>query len=167
MLRLALDQSIRTTGYAIYEDGKLVQKGHWTIPSSLTLGKRLHMVVDKLNKLHQQFHFDEIDFEDIQLQQGNVETYKKLAYVQAMIVFFCEKYNIPYKILSPSHWRSILKKNYKIIFGRKRQEQKKAAREFVIEYFNFSDEEVTEDECDAICLGLAAQEENKLPKGAF
>lgn len=150
---LALDQSIRVSGYSIFEEQELVSYGHWSIPSSLPLGQRLHMFLEDLDTLNEKYNIDKIAFEDIQMQRGNVETYKKLCYTQAMIIFWCEKHQVPYIILSPSHWRSVIKQKCGKAFGRKREEQKQAAQEFVKEKYGI---EVTEDEADAISLGTAA-----------
>lgn len=161
---LALDQSIRITGYGVFQGNELIKHGHWSIPSNLPLGTRLKHFLINLNTLSSLFQIDKVAFEDIQLQRGNVETYKKLCYTQAMIIFWCEKYNIPYVILSPSHWRSIIKQKYKQSFGRSRQEQKQAALNFIQEYYHL---EVTEDEADAICIGLAAIQEEQQNESAF
>ena len=72
--------------------------------------------------------------------------------------------NIETKELSPSHWRSILKDKYGVKFGRSRADQKKAAQNFVKEHFNIVE---SEDTCDAICLGLAAVNEEKSQLSAF
>lgn len=102
-------------------------------------------------------------FEDIQLQMGNVETYKKLAYVQAITMYWCEKQGIEYHVMSPSHWRKILKDEYDIVWGRKRAEQKQAALNFVENKYG-KDPNITSDSADAICIGLTYQIEHK---GAF
>lgn len=156
---LALDQSIRISGYAIFMTDKIVAYGQWTIPSNLPLGQRLYLFLDQLDGLAATHEITEVAFEDIQMQKGNVETYKKLCYTQAMIIFWCEKHDIPYVVLSPSHWRSIIKQKCGKAFGRKRAEQKAAAQEFVKEKYNIK---ATEDAADAISLGTAAiLEQNK------
>lgn len=98
-----------------------------------------------------EYNFEYVAFEDIQ-KQNNQETYKKLAYVQATVMIWCYNQDIKFTIYSPSHWRKILKETYKVAFGRKREEQKKAAIEF-INYMN--NMIVSSDEADAICIGYA------------
>lgn len=162
---LALDQSIRITGWSIYDDrGKLKECGKWTIPSDLPIGARLERFISYLNDLSENYNINKVFFEDIQMQNGNVETYKKLAYTQAMILYWCEIHNKECEILSPSHWRAVLKQEYKINFGRQRKEQKQAALCFVKEHFG---KEVTEDEADAICLGLAGIITKDIKESAF
>ena len=163
MIYLALDQALQTTGWAIFNDGQLVNHGHFSIPANKPIEQRLLMIMKKLSELENEFEFENLFFEDIQSQQ-NKETYKKLAYVQAAILIWCYNTNHKFTILSPSHWRSILKDKYKINFGRARAEQKKAAQELVRQRFQI---EATEDECDAICIGLAGLIENQKTKSAF
>ena len=67
-------------------------------------------------------------------------------------------------VLAPSHWRSILKSQFGIGFGRSRAEQKKSARGFVKDHYNI---DVSEDEADAICIGIAGIIEKNSKKSAF
>lgn len=164
MRLLALDQASRVTGVAIFDDDKLVKYGTFEIKSNQELGKRLTQFLENLDKLYAAYHFDVIVYEDIQLQMGNVETYKKLAYVQAMILFWCEKHEKNLYCLSPSHWRKILKDKYGMSWGRKRAEQKQTAIDFIQEHYK---KEVDSDTADAICIGCAANIEINKTKSAF
>lgn len=161
---LALDQALKITGYAVFEGKELIDYGTFFIPAHKPIEERLNLVMKHLYELDQKYDFSEVFFEDIQNQQNN-ETYKKLAYVQAVIMIWC--YNKPYKftILSPSHWRAILKQfNNGFSFGRARVEQKQKAIEFVSTYFH---KEVSSDEADAICLGYAGILEREKNKNAW
>lgn len=164
MTLLSLDQSFKTTGFSIFEDDKLVHYGSWTISSNKDLGVRLRSFLDALDKTAKKYDVDEVAFEDIQLQMGNVLTYQRLAYAQAMILYWCETNNVPYVILSPSHWRAVIKDNYGVSFGRKRAEQKQKTQEWVGETYGYSP---TEDEADSIALGTAAILDKKKASSAF
>ena len=164
MRLLALDQASRVTGVAIFDDDKLVKYGTFEIKSNQELGKRLTQFLENLDKLYAAYHFDAVAYEDIQLQMGNVETYKKLAYIQAMILFWCEKHEKNLYCLSPSHWRKILKDKYGMSWGRKRVEQKQTAIDFIQEHY---EKEVDSDTADAICIGCAANIEINKNKSAF
>lgn len=164
MRLLALDQASRVTGVAIFDDDKLVKYGTFEIKSNQELGKRLTQFLENLDKLYAAYHFDAVAYEDIQLQMGNVETYKKLAYIQAMILFWCEKHEKNLYCLSPSHWRKILKDKYGMSWGRKRAEQKQTAIDFIQEHY---EKEVDSDTADAICIGCAANIEINKTKSAF
>lgn len=163
MIYLSLDQAMRTTGWAIFENKDLKQYGNFTIPGNIPIEQRLNQFIRELNNLYREYEFDELFFEDIQNQNNN-ETYKKLAYVQATIIIWCYNNNIKFHILSPSHWRSVLKERCGISFGRKREEQKQTAIRFVEQWFKRI---VTTDEADAICLGCAGILESKNTKSAF
>lgn len=164
MRLLALDQASRVTGVAIFDNDKLVKYGTFEIKSNQELGKRLTQFLENLDKLYAAYHFDAVAYEDIQLQMGNVETYKKLAYIQAIILFWCEKHEKNLYCLSPSHWRKILKDKYGMSWGRKRAEQKQTAIDFIQEQY---EKEVDSDTADAICIGCAANIEINKNKSAF
>lgn len=164
MRLLALDQASRVTGVAIFDDDKLVKYGTFEIKSNQELGKRLTQFLENLDKLYAAYHFDAVAYENIQLQMGNVETYKKLAYIQAMILFWCEKHEKNLYCLSPSHWRKILKDKYGMSWGRKRAEQKQTAIDFIQEHYK---KEVDSDTADAICIGCAANIEINKNESAF
>lgn len=148
---LSLDQALNVTGYAIFDNHELTSWGHFKTTSSKPIEHRLCEIWKHLNDLLNQYNFEYVVFEDIQ-KQTNQETYKKLAYVQAAVMIWCYNQNIKFTIYSPSHWRKILKETYNVIFGRKREEQKKAAIEFVNHMNNMI---VSSDEADAICIGYA------------
>lgn len=164
MRLLALDQASRVTGVAIFDDDKLVKYGTFEIKSNQELGKRLTQFLENLDKLYAAYNFDAVAYEDIQLQMGNVETYKKLAYIQAMILFWCEKHEKNLYCLSPSHWRKVLKDKYGMLWGRKRVEQKQTAIDFIQEHY---EKEVDSDTADAICIGCAANIEINRTESAF
>lgn len=158
---LALDQASRTTGWAIYDNKTLIASGHFSISANKIIQDRLKSFVTYLIDLIEKYHPEKIYYEGIQYQ-SNIETYKKLAYIQAMIIYFSS--DIPIVELSPSHWRSVIKDKHGIKFGRSRIEQKQKAQEFVKDFFN---KDVTEDEADAICLGYAGVLEDEKTKSAF
>ena len=158
---LALDQASRTTGWAVYDNKTLITSGHFSIPANKIIKDRLNLFVIHLDELVNKYHPEKIYYEGIQYQ-SNIETYKKLAYIQAMIIYY--SVNIPITELSPSHWRSVIKDEHGIKFGRSRIEQKQKAQEFVKDFFN---KDVTEDEADAICLGYVGVLEDEQSRSAF
>lgn len=164
MMLLALDQASRVTGWALFEDNKLKAEGKFSLSPSLAIGDRLAEFYNNLSKLFGNHNFDELAFEDIQLQAGNVKTYKMLAMIQAMAILWCTTHGIKYYILSPSHWRKILKEQYSVEWGRKREEQKQSAMNFIKQKYNL---DVSSDEADAICLGTAHILESQRSAGAF
>ncbi len=65
MRLLALDQSSHITGYAVFEDGKLIQSGVFSLKSA-DLGERLFAYRNKIIELVDIFNIDQVAFEDIQ-----------------------------------------------------------------------------------------------------
>lgn len=147
---------MKTSGWAIFDNDKLVEFGSFSIPATKPIEIRLFSFWQKLTELlYDHGEFDKVIFEDIQYQ-NNAETYRKLAYCQAAIILWCYNQAIKFEILAPSHWRSVIKDKFKVSFGRTRAEQKENAKEFVKNKYNIS---ASEDTCDAICIGLAAVSE--------
>lgn len=162
---LSLDQSFRVTGYSVFKIDKLVDCGTWEIPPTDSIGDRLDLFMSHLDDMGDKLPIDEVVFEGIQLQMGNADTFKKLSYVQAMLIYWCNKHNIEYEIMPPSHWRKILTDRYGIKWGRKRAEQKSAALEFAKIHSNIMN--LTEDMADSYCIGLASIIERQTPDSAF
>lgn len=153
---IALDQAAKVSGYSVFKDEKYEKSGTFSIPPHKPIEERLALLYQELMQLYDEYadYNVELVFEDIQLQMGNVKTYKVLAYVQSIILLFCFYNNVPYTISTPSHWRKLLGGG----FGRKREEQKEHAIKFVKEKLEI---DVSSDEADAICLGLARLKEKE------
>lgn len=152
---LALDQSSRITGYAIFEDGKLLSYGKFTVSDS-DIEQRLFKIRNKVKQLIEDNEITEVVIEDIQLQNNvvsNVSTFKILAQVFGVISELLVELNIPQSTVLSTSWKSTLG-----IKGRTRPEQKRNAQQWVINTYGVSP---TQDECDAICLG-----NHKILKGA-
>ena len=151
MIVLGLDQALQRSGYAIYKDNNLVDYGYFDVPANYPIEQRLGEIWKHLNELYNQYDFNLLAFEDVQ-QQFNVETFKRLCYVQSSILLWCYYNDVKYEILTPSHWRSVIGKGW----GKKREEQKEYAVNWVRQKFNI---ECNSDTADAICIGWAATQE--------
>lgn len=148
---LALDQSSRTSGWAVFNDDKLIKYGHFTIAED-DIGIRLQKIRERVAALIQEYDINEIIFEDIQLQTtvvNNVATFKTLAEVFGVIYELATELQIPNRAVLSSVWRSALKIND----AKKRNIQKQHAQDYVLEHYNVKP---TQDECDAICIGIYA-----------
>ena len=146
MKLLALDQSSRTSGFAVFDDGKLLDYGHFTLTNS-DFGTRLMQVKQKIKELIEKYEVDEVIFEDIQLKDENgenISTFKKLE-VFGIILMLCTELKIDYTIVSSNTWKSTLE-----IKGKARAEQKRNAQLYVKNSYGLT---CTEDESDAICIG--------------
>lgn len=146
---LALDQSSRVTGWAVFEDGKLIKYGHFTINND-DIGMRLSLIRDKVAALINEYKINELVFEDIQLQNtNNVKVFKILAEVFGVIYELATELQIPNSAVLASTWRSGLKLND----ASKRSNQKQHAKDYVKKVYGVTP---IEDECDAICIGTYA-----------
>ena len=147
-----LDQALQLSGYAVFnENKKLINHGTFKTKNNLPIEKRLESIWSFLNISYETYNFSHIFFEDCQ-QQQNAQTYHKLSMVKAIILLWCAINDIPYTILSPAHWRALIKEKENISFGRSRQEQKKNCQNFIKRKFQI---DVSEDEADAIAIGCA------------
>ena len=150
---LALDQASRTSGWSVFENGKLVTYGKFTVDDT-DFGLRLQKIRNKVKSLIETHNPDEVVFEDIQLQadQGNnVDTFKKLAEVFGVIYELLTELNISNRAVLSTVWKSKLKLLHGT--GQKRESQKREAQRWVVETYGVKP---TQDECDAICIGVWA-----------
>lgn len=148
MILLSLDQSSRTSGYAVFDDDKLITYGKFTIDDD-DVGTRLYKIRNKIQSLINQYSVEYVIFEDIQLQNNvlnNVATFKVLAEVFGVIYELLTELKIPNEAVLSTVWKSTLN-----IKGKTRPEQKKAAQNYIFEKYNLKP---TQDEADAICIGL-------------
>lgn len=146
---LALDQSSRITGWAVFADGGLEAYGKFDAEAVGTdIGKRLKYIKTKVLVLIEKYQPTKVLIEDIQMQStvgNNVVTFKTLAYVQAVLIEALTELSIPYELIHSSSWKSTLG-----IKGKARAEQKRNAQQWVVNTYSVKP---TQDECDAICIG--------------
>ena len=144
---LALDQSSRISGYAIFVDENLIAHGSINLTEE-DVGQRLVLIRKEVTKLIHKYDINEIAFEDIQMQASvwnNLQTFKTLAEVFGVILMLCTELKINYTIVSSNTWKSTLK-----IKGKKRSEQKQDAQRYVLEKYGIK---AIQDTVDAICIG--------------
>lgn len=150
---LALDQSTQVTGIAIFVNGQLESWEHFS-PEGEMFARIIKLKSKIKNKITELMFRGKllVAIEEIQLQNipgsskdTNVATFKKLAYVQALLLELCAEMSVPYEIVPSSTWKSALG-----IKGKNRTEQKRDAQRYVKEEYGIK---VIQDECDAICIG--------------
>ena len=160
---LSLDQSSTNTGWALFKNEKLIDLG--AFKANGQEDERIEDMRKWLEKKINEIILDEnailrLVFEDIQLQRNDVRTYKVLAHLQGVLinVFFRNKEKIKggLNIYYSAEWKSTCG-----ILGRDRPTQKLNAQAYVLNVFGL---EVSQDICDAICLGVhdLAQDRDKI-----
>lgn len=160
---LALDQSTQVTGWALFENGKLIQQDTFNPTGELEIRlTKLRAWLDKfLDKYPKEI---EVALEEIQLQNipgqskdFGVTTYKKLAYVQGVIIELLTSKEIKYTIVPSVSWKSACG-----IKGKARKEQKENAAKYVESVYGIKP---IQDICDAICIGHYCLKSSTPPEG--
>lgn len=151
---LALDQSSRCSGFAIFKNNQLVTSGTFTF-SDDSIPERLVKIRNKVQSLIIDYQIDKVILEDIQLQNqtNNVATYKTLAEVLGVLEELCAELNIPHEVIYSTSWKAGLN-----IKGKDRATQKRNAQDFVAKTYNLK---VSQDESDAICIGTFYTKQKK------
>ena len=143
---LALDQSSRISGYAVFIDNQLIASGTFTVTDD-HIPDRLVKIRKKVIELIDKYNINKVLLEDIQMQTqvNNVSTHKILAEVLGVLEELCAERKIPHELIHSSSWKSGLN-----IKGRDRATQKRNAQAYVEEVYRLK---VSQDESDAICIG--------------
>lgn len=144
---LALDQSSQVSGFAVFDNGQLIDSGTFTLLGT-NIGKRLVKYKKKIAELIEKYDIEEVAFEDIQMQAGNVHTFKVLAEIYGVTEEYLSEQGHSYQVISSNTWKSELG-----IKGKKRDEQKRNCQEYVLQHYG---QKVTQDEADAIAIGIVA-----------
>lgn len=153
---LSLDLSTKSSGWAIFKEQELINYGCIT-SSSTDLIKRIHIMIDEIDRILQENEISKIIVEEVRPEGGygvgNQKTHKALMYLQAALEFLIhDNYNkkVEIEYIFPSSWRA--KCGIKNGRGIKRTSLKESDIAFVKENFNL---DVNDDEADAICIGFA------------
>lgn len=147
---LAFDQSTKISAYSVFVDGIYVECSHIDLHKMKDTSERVRAMGVELCKIIKKYNPDKVVMEEV-AQQSNALTLKLLARIQGIIIGFCAAHDIDTYIVEPSKWRSTLK--FKQGSGVKRDELKAQAIKYVENVYNL---ELTEDECESICINDAA-----------
>ena len=107
---LALDAATTVTGYAIYDNGTLVNYGTYKVDKELETEQRINEVKKWLIAAIKEWEPDFIGIENIQLQeygrgQANVETYRVLANLQGVLIDTIFEACIDHDLVYAVEWR--------------------------------------------------------------
>ena len=155
---LALDQSSKVTGVAVFEDGKLVKYSKIDLDGDLPY--RLMRLRELVIEILDTENITEAAIEDIQMQNNvvnNVETFRTLAEVRGVLEELFQEKKIPYTIVLAGTWKSKLG-----IRGARRADQKRAAQEYIVNTYGIKP---IQDICDAICIGEYIVQNSKQTNG--
>ena len=152
MFYLALDLSTKSSGYAVFEDKKLIDYGCITAASA-NVWHRIDKMIAELDKILQKYQFSHIYIEDVYPEdvKGNLIVWKTLTYLQGFVLHLLDKYNLKHTFFTASEWRA--KCGIHTGRGIKRESLKSKDIAFVKSQFGI---DVNDDVADAIALYFAA-----------
>lgn len=148
---LALDAATNTTGYSIYDNGTLVSYGVYKVKEGNS-EQRINEMKKWLRAAIEEWEPDFVGCEHIQLQayggsnKMQVETYRILANLQGVILDTLFEACIDHDLVYATEWR----KYCGVGEGTGRENKKKQAQDKVKLWY---DQDCTQDEADAICIG--------------
>lgn len=151
---LSLDLSTKSSGWAVFENGILIDYG--CISSSSTdLLKRINIMLDGLKEIFEKHSdIEKVYAEEVRPENGmqNLKTHRALMWLQGAVALLIYNFNkkIELELIYPSSWRASI--GIKTGRGIKRTSLKEKDIQFVKENYNL---DVNDDIADAICIGYA------------
>lgn len=147
---LAFDQATKVTGWALLQDRVPLTYGHINEadvdPPSERIKDMFLQIVGKIET----YNPDLVVVEGVQ-HQANAKTMLMLSQLQGMCIGVAYHKDLAVYSPLPVEWRKIL--NYKQGAHMKRAQLKQQSIDYVRTHFGIV---ATEDECEAICIGVAA-----------
>lgn len=147
---MAWDQSTKISAWSVFVDGEYRSSGVIDHHKMKDVSERVRQmglsICDKIKEARP----DVIIIEEV-AQQSNAQTLKLLARIQGIIIGFGAAHYMPVYIIEPSKWRSKL--GFQLGSKVKREELKAQAIEHIKECYGL---ELTEDECESLCINEAA-----------
>lgn len=149
---LALDQSSKKTGFAIYDDNELINYGVYESTRSNPID-RIVDICDWLESMIAMWKPDEVGLEETLFNQNfaennggvNHDVFRLLSQVMGAIMLTVARSKCLIGIVKIATWR-----HHCGVKGRTRVDQKRSAQMLVKQWYDIS---VTDDESDAICIG--------------
>lgn len=147
---LALDQSSRVTGYAIFDDAKLVKYGTFSTSAAEDID-RFARISAWLLSIINSYKPDYIGIEGIQFQEEGggqkmgITVFQTLARLQGVLMMICHNAGIPFEICPTNTWR-----HHCGVKGKTRADKKRSTQLLIQEWYNIK---ASEDEADAIGIG--------------
>lgn len=172
---LAIDQA-RNGAWAIfdYQSKELVTYGTFSYDNkSFTYAKAILAIENLVDSLIKSYGISAVFIEDIQLR-ANVQSFKKLAQLQGVLVNLFEKNEYLYDFVAPSQWQNYckarsrttkeIKEKIKALEASGKKESKILSIQFVKEKYNVDTE--NDNLSDAICIGHYAVNHFKIERNA-
>lgn len=152
---IALDESTTCTGYAVFDDGELIEHGIFSFKSKDVL-ERVSLIMEEIEELIKTYKPSNMVIEDVQITM-NAATAKSLLGLQFMIEVYAHRNNISCETYRTTKWRKILG------LSNSRSLDRKAKKQETIDYVKdkYGIDVLKDDESDAIAIGTAYLLERK------
>ena len=113
MYILGLDMSTQKTGYAIFENNKLIDYGCFEMLSTQEKDWRVRIkyMANQLGKLMGQYEFDKVYIEDVPPIINNSQTVKTLGALQGIVLGVTGVYTVPIEFIPVETWKNKLNIN--------------------------------------------------------
>lgn len=147
---LALDQASHTSGYAVFDNNKLVAYGHFEASAADEV-ERYASIKSWVLSLIAAWRPDHIGIEGIQFQEEGggqkmgVTVFQTLARLQGVLMLTCHEEKVPAEICPTNTWR-----HYCGVKGKTRTDKKRSMQMLVKQWYDVT---VPDDEADAIGIG--------------
>lgn len=147
---LALDQSTHITGYAIFDNDKLVKYGKFNTNLTDEIA-RCSTIKSWLISMINNLQPDYVAIEGIQFQDESsgqkmgITVFQSLARLQGILMETCYYLKVPYEICPTNSWR-----HYCGVKGKTRVDKKRSMQLLVKQWYDIT---LTDDESDAIGIG--------------
>lgn len=169
---LAVDQA-RSGAWSVYDytTKQLIDYGEFKVGDKHTFEEFTYMITKILDEVITSHDVDAVFFEDTQYQ-ANVNTFKKLCWLQGALMCWLQMKGMLFDIIPPSRWQS-----YCNARGRSTKEKKdniessgqikKKGKALTIEYVKerFGIETNNDNLADAVCIGFYVVNNVVLKKG--
>lgn len=148
---LSLDTSTKVTGYAVYNQGKLVRYSSIDKSAIKDGDERLRAMIKDLATLIEREAPDTVVVEETVVTR-NPQTQRMLSMILGAVLCICVDFGFNYCALRPTQWRKAVRGDDEKL-PRKRDELKKWSINKVNELFGIQD--IGDDISDAILIGQA------------
>ena len=132
---LGLDMSSNKSGYALFDDKKLITYGLWEPKDKMEWRDRVIYMGEQLDDFLKHNEVDQIYCEDVPLMKKNPQTLKILCALQGVLMGICVANNVKVTFISVSTWRSALGLFDKTQKGKERDEMKQKSIEMANRIF--------------------------------
>lgn len=143
---LSLDQSSTKTGWAIFENGKLLDYGLIRTMSNDSASVRRIKLKNEVKQIVEKYNINEVILEGVYYSKlHGFSMYSTLSMVLGSLIDLCTELKIPYRVITNTTWKTIISD-----LGKTRSIQKPRIVEWVLDTYKV---EVKSDIADAIAIG--------------